>query len=106
MKWIDRWLYEKVRDMWDNRHKYEAERDYQEAKAIKMNIGTALVERGSAEGEDRITFELSSAVGGKILNVRKYDTKTDRHQTQTYVIPTGEDLGERVARIINLEQYR
>ena len=107
MKWIDRWLYEKVRDMWDNRHKYdEATKDYVgRLEAKTMNIG-AMIEKNAIEGEDRITFELSSAVGGKILNVRKYDTKTDRHQTQTYVIPTGEDLGERVARIINLEQYR
>jgi hypothetical protein len=103
MKLFDRWLYGKVRDMWDNRHKYEAEKDYQEAKAIRMNIGTAMVERGRAEGEDRITFELSSAVGGRILNVRRYDDRKDRHDQQTYVIPNGEDVGARVAKILNLE---
>lgn len=107
MKWFDQWLYGKVRDMWDNREKYEAlkaERDYKESRNKVMAIGqAAMIERGSPEGEDRITFELSSAVGGRILNVRRYDNKTDRHNNTTYVIATGEDVGARVAKILNLE---
>jgi hypothetical protein len=102
--WFDRWLYKKTRDMWDNSHKYEADRDYKEARAIKMNmVGAQAVERGRAEGEDRISFELSTAVGGRILNVRRYDTRKDQHDSQTYVIPNGEDVGARVAKILNLE---
>lgn len=107
MKWFDRWVYTKVRDMWDNKHRYEellAERDYKDRIAQKMNIGTAqMVERGSPEGQDRISFELSSAVGGRILNVRRYDGRKDQHDNQTYVIPNGEDVGARVAKILNLE---
>jgi hypothetical protein len=108
MKWVDQWLYTKVRDMWDNREKYEAlkaERDYKNRIAMKMNtIGSAqMVERSSPEGQDRITFELTSAVGGRILNVRRYDDRKDRHDQQTYVIPSGEDVGARVAKILNLE---
>lgn len=107
MKWFDRWFYTKVKDTWENKHKYEAileERDYKERLANKMSIGQiAVADSGRAEGQDRITFELTSAVGGRILNVRRYDDKKDRHDTQTYVIPSGEDVGERVAKILNLE---
>ena len=112
MKWFDKWMYGKVRDMWDNRHKYEAqieEADYKNRAANKMaglQMGTAMVERGSPEGQDRITFELSNAVGGKILNVRRYDDRKDRHDQQTYVIPSGEDVGARVAKILNLELFK
>ncbi len=108
MKWLDKWLYGKVRDMWENKSKYEADRDYQESKAIRgLAMGTAMaIERGRAEGEGRITFELSSAVGGRILNVRHYDERKDKHDSQTYVIPSGEDVGERVAKIINLELFK
>jgi S-adenosylhomocysteine hydrolase len=100
MKFLDKWLYGKVRDMWDNRYKYE--------EGQKMNTLSAglAVERSRAEGEGRITFELSTAVGGKILNVRHYDDRKDRHDSQTYVIPSGEDVGERVAKIINLELFK
>lgn len=107
MKWFDTWLYSKVRDMWDNRHKYDAqieEADYKQRIANKMStLGIQAVERSGPEGEDRISFELSSAVGGRILNVRRYDNKTDRHNNTTYVIASGEDVGSRVAKILNLE---
>ena len=105
MKWFDQWLYLKVRDMWDNRHNYEQyeKRGWLQDKH-NMTIGSAqMVERGRAEGEDRITFELSSAIGGRILNVRRYDQRKDCHDTTTYVIPSGEDVGSRVSKIINLE---
>lgn len=102
MKWLDRWLYGKVRDMWDNRHKYETDRDYKEARGLNM-VGAQAIERGSPEGQERISFELSTAVGGRILNVRRYDDRKDRHDNQTYVIPNGEDVGARVAKILNLE---
>lgn len=99
MKWLDQWLYAKIRDMWDNRHKYETN------SGLNMAIGASqkVAMDSRAEGEDRISFDLSSAVGGRILNVRRYDSRTDRHNQTTYVIPTGEDIGQRVAKIINLE---
>lgn len=106
MKWFDQWLYKKTRDMWDNSHKYETKSWLQDKHNMAIGMGTAQVERGRPEGEGRITFELSTAVGGKILNVRHYDERKDRHDQQTYVIPTGEDIGERVAKIINLEMFK
>ena len=109
MKWFDKWLYSKVQDMWDNRDKYEQEPKttwLQDKHNMAIGMGTTMAERGRAEGEGRITFELSNAVGGKILNVRHYDDRKDRHDQQTYVIPTGENVGERVAKIINLEMFK
>lgn len=104
MKIFDKWLYTKVRDMWENKYKYSS---YEEEKAIKMaTVGVAQLERSRPEGEERISFELSTAIGGRILNVRRYDDRKDRHDCQTYVIPNGEDLGQRVAKILNLEQYK
>ncbi len=104
MKWFDRWLYKKTRDMWDNRDKYEEVYINKTKTHRGLQVGTAMaIEKGRAEGEDRISFELTSAVGGRILNVRRYDNRTDRHDSQTYVIPSGEDVGARVAKILNLE---
>jgi hypothetical protein len=88
--------------MWDNSHKYETKGWLQDKHNMAIGMGTA-VERGAPEGQDRITFEITSAVGGRILNVRRYDDRKDRHDSQTYVIPSGEDVGARVAKIINLE---
>lgn len=105
MKWFNVWLANSLTKGLELKKQQEEAQWLQENK--KMAIGQAvLAERGSPEGEDTIRFELSSAVGGKILSVRRYDPRTDRQSSQTYVIPTGEDLGERVAKILNLEQYK
>lgn len=106
MKLFDQWLYRKVRDMWDNKDQYSCYEEQQNLKnrlGSKMQLGTAMVEPGRPEGDDRISFELSTAIGGRIVNVRRYDTKQDRHNSTTYVIPNGEDVGSRVAKIINIE---
>lgn len=97
MNWFDQWFAKKSQQAWENRHQLN--------EGVKMNQAIQ-VERSRPEGENRITFELSSAVGGKILNVRHYDERKDRHDHQTYVIPNGEDIGERVAKIVNLEMFK
>lgn len=100
MKWFDRWFYNKCKESWEKRDHYE--QDAVLERGLKMT-SSAMVEKSYPEGQDRITFELTAAVGGRILNVRRYQDKLDRHEHQTYVIPTGEDIGSRVAKIINLE---
>jgi hypothetical protein len=98
MNWFDKWFAKKCKQAWENKNHFEES---------NMKISSGLqVERSRPEGEGRITFELSSAVGGRILNVRHYDERKDRHETQTYVIPSGEDVGERVAKIVNLEMFK
>lgn len=111
MKWFDRWFYRQAKKAWANKNRFEEEEAVQmkERASIKMaglQIGTAMVEKGAPEGDGTIRFELSSAVGGKILTVRRHDPHRDNFNQQTYVIPSGEDIGERVAKIINLEQFR
>ncbi len=109
MKWFDKWFYKQSKKVWENKNRFEMEAEEVPMKQRGLNmatVGAQAISRGLAEGENRISFELTSAVGGKILNVRHYDDRKDRHETQTYVIPTGEDIGERVAKIINLEMFK
>ena len=104
MKWFDKWFYKQAKKAWDNKDRYEDNGNYvNESRGLKMVGAQMAIEKGRPEGEDRITFELSSAVGGRILNVRRYQDRLDRHESTTYVIPTGEDVGSRVAKILNLE---
>lgn len=104
MKWFKQMVVNWVREDWENANQ-PVEESYKKHRN-GLIMGTAMVEKGSPEGENTIRFELSSAVGGKILNVRHYDERKDRHEHQTYVIPNGEDVGERVAKIINLEMFK
>ena len=53
--------------------------------------------------DDPVRFELTSATGGRILTVRRYNRRTGESDRDVYLIPSGEDVGERVAKILNLE---
>ena len=54
------------------------------------------------EEYETVRFTLTPAIGGRILIVTRRDRHKDR-EVQTYVIPSGEDVGERVSKILNLE---
>ena len=62
-----------------------------------------VVESSDIDLEGAVRFDLVSATGGRILQVRRWDRKRDNHDMVTYVIPSGEDVGQRVAKILNLE---
>jgi hypothetical protein len=54
--------------------------------------------------DEPIRIELQGVIGGHLMRVRQpYDRKTDRTASSTYIINSGEDIGARVAKIINLE---
>lgn len=44
-----------------------------------------------------------NAIGGNILEVRRYDPKLDQNHYNLYVIPDGDDFSQRCAEIISLE---
>ena len=50
-----------------------------------------------------LNFRVFAAVGGKVVEFRCYDRKTDRSQCQTYIITNDEDFGDAVAKIATLE---
>ncbi len=101
MNWLDQLVLKRAESI--NRGRIILE----EKKAVNtMSIGAQIKLDNSMEGEDRIHFDLSTAVGGKILNVRRYDRRTNQNDTTTYVIPNGDDLSERIVKILNLETFK
>ena len=82
----------------------EIEREqYGDQEAIAINKGSPKLMAADDHDDDPIRFELTSAVGGRILRVRRYDRRNHESDSQVYVIPQGDDVGERVSRIVNLE---
>jgi hypothetical protein len=61
------------------------------------------IEQSDINLDGAVRFDLVPATGGRILQVRRWDHNHDNQDTTTYVIPSGEDVGERVAKIVNLE---
>ena len=94
-----KWFNRKVREAWAN--------------AEEGNMPTRVSQYAQTSSvpdeypdEETIRFELTPAVGGRILRVRRYDRRKDESNSQVYVIPSGEDVGERVAKILNLEMLK
>jgi hypothetical protein len=83
-------------------------RDYAEVESMKSTRG--LVRGNDVEavcGDDPVlNFKVYSAVGGKVVEFRRYDRKSDRNDSTTYIITNDQDFGDRIAKIATMEQIK
>jgi hypothetical protein len=80
------WLKRKLRN-WIN--------DYDNETVLKLTASC-----------DVLNFRVFSAVGGQVVEFRRYDRKTDRSDTSTYIIHKEDDFGDKISKIANLELLR
>jgi hypothetical protein len=95
-----RWLKRKIRD-WVRDANEEAD----------MVIGSKLVasrdvEASMCDADPILNFRVFSAVGGSVVEFRRYDRKTDRSDTTTYIINKEDDFGDKISKIANLEMLK
>ena len=55
------------------------------------------------DGNQGMNFTVYHATGGKIIQIRTYDSRTDRTASELYIVTDKEDLGEELAHIITRE---
>ena len=67
-------------------------------------ISTA--EAASINSEPVLNFKVYSAIGGKVVEFRRYDRKSDRNEGTTYIITNDQDFGERIAKIATMENIK
>jgi len=94
MKWFRNKIIKWVREDWDK---------VNEESSIAIGIRGRDVEAGMCEEDPILNFRVFSAVGGQVVEFRRYDRKTDRSDTTTYIIHKDDDFGEKVSKIANLE---
>ena len=92
---------------WANRSP-EMERDYaaEKSKAQYGNtIGSSKAVNSSeiVDGTNSMNFTVFPAIGGKVIQIRSYNPRLDRHVGSLYVITDQEDLGEELGQIITRE---
>jgi hypothetical protein len=66
-------------------------------------LGISTIESRSIHSDPVLNFTIYNAVGGKIVEFRYHDRKSDRSHTQMYIINKDDDFGERIAKIATLE---
>jgi hypothetical protein len=96
MKWFKKIVTKWVREDWDN-----ARED--NCKPSRL-LSTA--ENASPGDEPILNFKVYSAVGGKVVEFRRYDRKSDRNDSTTYIITNDQDFGDRIAKIATMEQLK
>lgn len=55
------------------------------------------------DSDAQLTFTVYNAIGGKVVEFRRYDRRTDRSDHSVYVIGKDEDFGAKIAKISMLE---
>jgi hypothetical protein len=64
-------------------------------------------QEASIDQPDRaIQFTVYSANGGRVIETRRYDRKTDRHANNLYVVTSDQDFGREIDKIITMEALR
>jgi len=91
MKWLKRKLRKWVND---------ANEEYEVSGTISIR------EDNRMDADPVLNFRVFSAVGGQVVEFRRYDRKTDRSDTTTYIIQKDDDFGEKISKIANLEMLK
>lgn len=111
MKWFRNWFDGLVYSAWaranspiqsDTEAKYAikpSRRGFNQFTGSSPQAGDNIHSRG-------VTFQIYSATGGTVLELRDYDPATDRHYNALHVIPAEQDLGQAIGHIITLEALK
>ena len=108
MKWFTKWFNNRVKRAWEEaQYAEEAVPDYAnmaipKGRGIKLNSNSG----HSLDSDASMTFTVYNAIGGKVVEFRRYDRKRDTSDHQVYVISGDQDFGERIAKIATMESLK
>jgi hypothetical protein len=97
MKWLKRKIRDWVRD---------ANEDDSMTIGSNKVYASREVEAGMCDAEPVLNFRVFSAVGGQVVEFRRYDRKTDRTDSSTYIITKDQDFGEKISKIASMEMLK
>ena len=78
---------------------------YDSSMGNKVQRKSAMVQMSQSleDNNNGMKFTVYGATGGKIIQIQRYDSRTDRHSAELYIVTDKEDLGEEIAMIITRE---
>jgi hypothetical protein len=103
MKWFKKKFRNWCIEAWNTR--------YEENQVIendsKVRMGTAISMGNSGlSSQSTLQFTVYNAIGGKVIEFRRYDNRNDRSDFSVYVIGKDEDFGEKISKIATLETLK
>lgn len=100
MNWLKKLVVKWVREDWDS---VSAHDDFSNQARPGFRKASTIAGRDLLNSDAQLTFTVYSAIGGKVVEFRRYDHKTDRSDNSMYVIGNDEDFGSKIAKIAMLE---
>jgi hypothetical protein len=103
---LSRWLMKKLVEG----SEFEKRQNQLRESAISVDrLSNSLISKGSPsidQPERAIQFTVYSANGGRVVETRRYDKKTDRNTNGLYVINNDADFGKEIDKIITMEALK
>lgn len=98
MNWFKNMICRWVRDDWENVRISKAARAYQ-GEISKI---------GGSNSPDcpSINFQIYPATGGNVVEINYYDEKADKMYKALHIIPSDQDLGDGISKIITFEMLK
>jgi hypothetical protein len=103
---FSRWLMKKLVEGADFEKRQNQERE--SAQKISRLSGSLIsVSPPNIDQPERaIQFTVYNANGGRVIETRRYDKKTDRNTNGLYVINNDADFGKEIDKIITMEHLK
>jgi hypothetical protein len=103
---LSRWLMKKLVEG----SEFEKRQNQMRESAISVDrLSNSLVSKGSPsidQPERAIQFTIYNANGGRVVETRRYDRKTDRSTNGLYVITSDQEFGKEIDKIITMEALK
>jgi hypothetical protein len=104
---LARWFLKKLMEgaEWEKRQNQENESAISVnrlSRSMAISVGPASID----QPERSLQFTVYVANGGRVVETRRYDKKTDRNTNGLYVITNDMDFGKEIDKIITMEALR
>ncbi len=103
---IKRWFAKMSQEAWEDARQQNQLRE----SAISVDrLSNSLISKGPQsidQPERAIHFTIYTANGGRVIETRRYDRKTDRHTNGLYVVTSDMDFGREIDKIITMENLK
>jgi hypothetical protein len=101
-----RWMLKSVKEAVDAERgqavNLVGSQDIVSTKSLRIGRSESTID----QPERAIHFTVYTANGGRVVETRRYERKTDRHSNGLYVITNDQDFGREIDKIITQEALR
>lgn len=116
MKWFFNWLYNGIKEVEERDRAEREEAIYMAPDTLRksrtfsnLKVGLAKATKSDNQihlSQSAMNFRLYPATGGHIVEYSYYNENTDQNTQALHLIPSDQDLGDSLSKIMTLEALK